>query len=69
MSRLKTENVKKCISILQTFVDEASSLDSQKRTAVLALDQLQKITAGTDPSDPSNPPLGTINCAGKPRAY
>ncbi|MGD2090816.1 MAG: hypothetical protein PVH61_31880 [Candidatus Aminicenantes bacterium] len=48
MSKLKKENVKKCVSLLREFVEESSSHDSQKQRAILALNQLQKITAGTD---------------------
>jgi hypothetical protein len=62
MSRLKTENLKKCLTLLEAFVDEASSPDTQKRAAVLALHQLQKITAGTDPTVP------VTSCNGRPRA-
>jgi hypothetical protein len=48
MNRLKDANVKKCVSLLREFIDEASTQDNKKRTAVLALNHLQNITAGTD---------------------
>jgi hypothetical protein len=48
MSKLKKENVTKCVSLLREFVEESSALDSKKERAILALNQLQKITAGTD---------------------
>ena len=47
MSRLKDENVKKCYSLLREFIEEAPSVSGKKGLAVLALSQLQKITAGT----------------------
>jgi hypothetical protein len=45
MSKLKSENLEKCLSILRGFIDE-SQQDGKKGIAVLALDQLQRITAG-----------------------
>ena len=48
MSRLKDESVTKYVSLLREFIDEASARDNKKRTAVLALNHLQNITAGTD---------------------
>jgi hypothetical protein len=48
MSKLKKENVTKCVSLLREFVEESSALDNKKERAILALNQLQKITAGTD---------------------
>ena len=48
MSKLRKENVKKCVSLLREFVEESSALDNKKERAILALNQLQKITAGTD---------------------
>ncbi|MFC2154999.1 hypothetical protein ACFLRB_00710 [Acidobacteriota bacterium] len=51
MSRLKDENVKKCYSLLQEFIEEAPSMSSKKGLATLALSQLQKITAGTGTSE------------------
>jgi uncharacterized protein (UPF0147 family) len=48
MSRLKDESLTKCVSLLREFIDETSAQDNKKRAAVLALNHLQKITAGTD---------------------
>lgn len=47
MSRLKTKNSEKCFSILREFIDDAPLAGSNKQRAILALEQLQKITAGT----------------------
>jgi hypothetical protein len=46
MANLKAENVNKCVSILKRFIDDSPSAD--KESAVLALKQLRKITAGMD---------------------
>jgi hypothetical protein len=70
MSRLKNENLNKCFSLLREYLNEGPS-NNKKGAAILALDQLQKITAGIDangfPVD-SNP-LGysLLSCNGKPR--
>lgn len=45
MSQLKNENFKKCLSVLSEFINDPFSPDSKKR-AVLALSQLERITAG-----------------------
>jgi hypothetical protein len=58
MSHLKDENLKKCVSLLREFIDGVPS-SSKKGIAMLALDQLQKITAGTDTSE--------LICATRPR--
>jgi hypothetical protein len=60
MNFLRNENVKKCLSLLKEFVDESSVEDSRKGVAMLALDQLKRITAGD--GDP------TPQCIGSPRA-
>jgi hypothetical protein len=64
MSNLKVENSKKCLSILRQFVEETSSSGKNKDLAILALNHLQKITAGTDIV------LSGIDftCSGRPRA-
>ena len=59
MSHLKDESLKKCVSLLREFINEAP-LGSKKGTAILALNQLQKITAGTSTS--------FMTCATRPRA-
>lgn len=47
MSHLKKENVNKCFSLLREYIDEAA-LAGKRETAVLALDQLRRITGGGD---------------------
>lgn len=65
MTKLKKENVKKCVSLLREYVEESSALDIKKERAILALDHLQKITAGTD----SAIAIGVVSffCLGRPR--
>ena len=65
MNTLKTKNLKKCLSLLREFMDEAPLTD-KKKIAVLALHQLQKITAGTDDSGPA---MATSVCSSRPRIY
>jgi len=71
MSNLKAQNLKKCFSLLREFIDE-SSQSSKKGIALLALNQLQKITAGKDSTgsfDGSNPTDGPRSiCNSRPRA-
>ena len=55
MGRLKVENLKKCVSFLKEFIDESSEADNKKGIAKLALEQLEKITAGIEP-------LGAVGC-------
>lgn len=66
MSHLKEETVNKCFSLLREYVEE-SSLDSRKEIAILALNKLQTITAGSggDNFVLNNDP---INCNGRPTA-
>ena len=59
MSRLKEENLKKCFSILRDFIEGAAQDDKNKGTAILALNQLQKIKAGMT--------IHTLSCAAVPR--
>jgi hypothetical protein len=64
MSKLKVGSSKKYLSILRQFINDAPSSGESKEMAVLALAQLQKITAGTDIVL-----TGTdFICTGKPRA-
>jgi hypothetical protein len=58
MSHLKDESLKKCVSLLREFIQEAPG--GKKGIAMLALHQLQKITAGTNTS--------FLTCATRPRA-
>jgi hypothetical protein len=69
MSHLKKEMSNKCFSLLREYIDEAP-LSSKKESAVLALDQLEKITAGTGSQDSTNndSTLVTLSCSWKPRA-
>ena len=76
MSNLKKENVTKCFSLLREFIDAVDQQDSKKGIAVLALNQLQNITAGKGGSDDSDVPLPPelqpqleSTCTDKPRAY
>ena len=48
MSRLKTENLTQCFSLLREFIDESSESNNKKGLAIMALEHLQKITAGKD---------------------
>ena len=45
MSHLKNENLNKCFSLLREYLNEGPS-NNKKGAAILALNQLQKITAG-----------------------
>ena len=60
MSRLKKENAEKCFSLLEEFIHQSQEERKKKGSALLALGQLQRITAGTVP-------LGAI-CYYRPRA-
>ncbi len=64
MSHLKEKNVTKCLSLLREFIEETSAQGNMKRTAVLALDHLQKITAGTDGQEANN---SSSMCVDTPR--
>jgi len=69
MSHLKQEMANKCFSLLREYIDEGS-MSGKKETAILALNQLQKITAGTDSQDTVNNDSTTLilACIGRPRA-
>jgi hypothetical protein len=58
MSHLKNESLKKCVTLLREFIQESPA--GKKGTAMLALDHLQKITAGTE--------IPVMTCATRPRA-
>lgn len=58
MSQLKQESVNKCFSLLREYIGEPRN--GNKESAVLALDQLQAITAGSSFE-------GGRGCVGKPR--
>ena len=61
-SQLKKENVTKCFSLLREFIDGVDPQNSKKEKAVLALNHLQKITAGTDGESTT-----TLGCFDRPR--
>lgn len=63
MRRLRDENLKECFSLLKTFI-EGTPEDSQKGVAILALNQLRKISAGLGSSGGER----GISCASKPMA-
>lgn len=73
MNHLKKQNVAKCFSLLKEFIHDSQGENNKRGVALLALDHLQKITAGTD--DP-NVSSGTTSsgesvaeCLDKPRAF
>ncbi len=64
MSNLKKDNLKKCFSLLREFVEESTVVDNKKGTAILALNQLQKVIAGAEvTTNNANP-----GCLGRPIA-
>ena len=68
MSHLKNENVNKCFSLLREYLDEGPS-NNKKGAAILALDQLQKITAGTvfEGAPVEGGQVLFMGCNGKPK--
>ncbi len=73
MSQLRNENFKKCVSLLQEFIDGSNDSDAQKGIAALALNQLQMITAGerkekNEPTDPVAMMEGGLHCVVTPMA-
>ncbi|HLP61382.1 MAG TPA: hypothetical protein VK186_21250 [Candidatus Deferrimicrobium sp.] len=64
MSHLKRENLKKCFSLLREFVEESTDVGNKKGIAILALNQLQKVMAGTDVTATDPDP----GCLGRPIA-
>ena len=77
MTELKKQNVDKCFSLLREFIDEADSRNGKKGNVRLALEQLQRITAGaTDENSPSctdypraiGEPVTALSCTDYPRA-
>jgi hypothetical protein len=71
MGKLRTKKTKECFSLLKNFIEEVSSSDEKGNRAMLALNHLRKITAGTDPrNNPENTLNSSIiggNCTGRPR--
>jgi hypothetical protein len=63
MSYLKRANLNKCISLLREFVEESPAQDN-KKGAILALNQLQKVIAGAEVPTADTLP----GCSGRPIA-
>ncbi|MCP4153487.1 MAG: hypothetical protein GY757_37515 [bacterium] len=63
---LKAVNIEKCFSLLREFISESQDLDHKKGVAGLALNHLQRITAGTVPADPTVN-LSGLSCVDTPR--
>ncbi len=72
MKNLKNDTLNKCFSLLKVFIDEADGLNHQKGTARLALNELEKITAGGDKAGSGSEKNGGDSiaavCVGRPRA-
>lgn len=68
MKNLRNETLKKCFSLLREFIDETPGASSKKGVAILALNQLKKITAGTEISGDGGQTVLGPNCIGVPRA-
>jgi hypothetical protein len=62
MNPLRDESLKECVSLLREYVEESKAQDHKKGTAVLTINQLQKIIAGTD----SETDVIVLSCNGKP---
>jgi len=62
MGQLKKESIKKCLGMLEEFIEGADDMNNKKGPARLALIQLQRITAGEDLM------LPLLSCTGRPRA-
>ena len=67
MSRLKEKNSKKCLLVLRQFIDNADAVGEGKDAAVLALNHLQAITAGSSGPEFSGLSKSPL-CIGKPLA-
>lgn len=63
MSRLTKENMNQCFSLIEQYITGESNTNS-KESAILALQQLQKITAGVSPKIFEV----IFSCNGRPRA-
>jgi hypothetical protein len=61
MSYLKSKNAERCIGLIREFVE--GTPEGKKETAILALDQLQKICAGDDSSSEESI---YASCMGRP---
>jgi hypothetical protein len=65
MSYLKKENVNKCVSLLREYIETPSS--NNKQFAVLALDQLQMVSAGSGINEGTESD-GGLTCTERPKA-
>jgi hypothetical protein len=77
MNDLKSETVNKCFSLLREFIEETPGVNNKRGVAILALNQLRKVTAGQDKDDDDVTDVigdgGTqsapdFSCIGHPRA-
>ncbi len=68
MTHLKKENINKCFSLLREYIGDTPE-DEEHQLAILALDRLRKITAGTQQSTLADISGAGSSCNGKPRAY
>lgn len=74
MNNLKSETVSKCFSLLREFIEETPGVNNKRGVAILALNQLRRVTAGTDGDDDENViddiVLNSVDfyCMGNPRA-
>jgi len=66
MSYLKKQNVNACMTLLREYINNTPSSQS-KGTAILALNQLKQITAGTNTEEGVPPTVEDLNCNGRPR--
>jgi hypothetical protein len=62
MSHLKSDTLKRCFSLLREYVEESTAQDHKKGTAIMTLNQLQKIIAGTD----GEADVTVRSCTGRP---
>ncbi len=70
MSQLREANLKKCVSLLQDFIDGSMDSEDKKGMAGLALQQLQMITAGhkkEKSEDDINPYIDNTMMEGGPK--
>ena len=68
MSHLKNDVLNRCVSLLREFIDESDELSRKKGIAILALNQLQRITAGDSYQSGTSPLTSPMLCSGTPRA-
>ena len=64
MSHLKSDTLKRCVSLLREFVEASEAQEGKKGAALLTLNQLQKVMAGMD----SGTDVLSPSCTGRPIA-